>query len=323
MTSRLAALARDLGRNGWTGPSFSAVRVVFGAYLFVHFAGLVPWAAELFSSAGMLPDASVSPLAAIPVPNPLREFDAPAVATAVVSLGAALSLAFAAGYRDRIAAFGLWLVLACLFDRNPLIANPSLPYVGWLLLAHLLVPRAPRGSLDAWLRPGRANAWHKPAELHAATWIVMAVGYSYSGLTKLVSPSWLDGSALARVLENPLARATPLRELALALPEPLLAVATWSTLALELGFALFALSARLRPLAWAAMLGAHGGLMLLLDFADLSFGMVILHLQTFDPAWLEPGRRRIDAIFAHCSTKFVHSTREIADGPSSPLHRPR
>jgi hypothetical protein len=30
----------------------------------------------------------------------------------------------------------------------------------------------------------------------------MSAGYSYSGYTKLVSPSWLGGSALARILRG-------------------------------------------------------------------------------------------------------------------------
>jgi hypothetical protein len=34
------------------------------------------------------------------------------------------------------------------------------------------------------------------------------------------------------------------------------------------------------------MLLMHLGLMVLIDFADLSFMMVILHLFTFDPAWV-------------------------------------
>jgi len=30
-------------------------------------------------------------------------------------------------------------------------------------------------------------------------WILMSAGRSYSGHTKLVSPSWLDGAALGRI----------------------------------------------------------------------------------------------------------------------------
>jgi predicted DCC family thiol-disulfide oxidoreductase YuxK len=132
-----------------------------------------------------------------------------------------------------------------------------------------------------------------PESVFRAAWIVMAVGYTYSGLTKLASPSWLDGSALRHVLENPLARPGALRDLLLALPAPALGVLTWGTLALEIAFAPLSLAARARRWLWAAMLALHLGLIALVDFADLSLGMVMLHLFTFDPAWV-PGRRRAD-----------------------------
>ena len=125
-----------------------------------------------------------------------------------------------------------------------------------------------------------------PPAIFASLWIVMSLGYTYSGWTKLVSRSWTDGTALARVLANPLARPSIIRDLVLATPAPLMQLATWSALALELLYAPLALSRRVRPWIWAAMLFMHVGLMVLIDFADLSFMMVIVHLFTFDPRWL-------------------------------------
>ena len=121
-----------------------------------------------------------------------------------------------------------------------------------------------------------------------AAWALMAIGYSYSGYTKLVSPSWLDGSALSHVLQNPIARPTALRELLLALPPVLLRILTWAGLLLELSFALLALARKARPWIWTAMVGMHIGLLSIVSFADLTAGMLLLHLFTFDPAWLAP-----------------------------------
>jgi predicted DCC family thiol-disulfide oxidoreductase YuxK len=56
-----------------------------------------------------------------------------------------------------------------------------------------------------------------------------------------VSPSWVDGTALARVLNNPLARPTIVRDLAVAMPAVVLRFATWGALALELAYAPLAL----------------------------------------------------------------------------------
>jgi predicted DCC family thiol-disulfide oxidoreductase YuxK len=141
-----------------------------------------------------------------------------------------------------------------------------------------------------------------PEPIFAAAWILMAVGYSYSGYSKLVSPSWLDGTALARVLDNPLARPGPLRAALLALPGWLLQGGTWIGLALELFFAPLALVPRLRPWLWGLLLLMHVALIALVNFADLSLGMVMLHFFTFNPAWVKPLGAPTEMIFydSHC-----------------------
>jgi predicted DCC family thiol-disulfide oxidoreductase YuxK len=281
--------------NGWTGGQYSLFRAVFGVYLTIHLVHLMPWGAELFSRDGMLPDPRTSPLYPL-FPNPLFLWDGPAVVTLLLAMGALASVALAIGARDRAAAVLVWWVWACLFTRNPLIANPGLPYVGWLLLLHACVPPGAYGSVAARGAVDPGSRWRLPDALFAAAWIVMAVGYSYSGWMKLDSVSWLDGSALARVLENPLARPTALRELMLGLPSWMLRLATWGALGLELLFAPLALVRALRPWLWLAMLGMHASLLALLDFADLTLGMVMLQLLTFDPAWIPRLREREPAM---------------------------
>lgn len=268
-------------KNGWTGGQYSLVRAAFGAYLFIHFVALIPWAREVFEQ--ILPR-DASPLLRL-FPNVLGVAD---IAMPLVVVAAIASIFFAIGLYDRIAAVLIWYVLACLFGRNPLIANPSLPFAGWLLLAHAFVPAAPFGSWAARGRTDPRGGWTMPAAIYAAMWIVMSLGYTFSGWTKLVSPSWTDGTAMARVLANPLARPSFVQSLLLSLPSPLMQAMTWGALALELLYAPLALSRRARPWIWVAMLAMHLGLMVLIDFADLSFMMVILHLFTFDPAWVRP-----------------------------------
>jgi hypothetical protein len=273
--------------NGWTGGPYSLFRAVLGLYLCVHFTQLAPWAAELFSDQGMLPDASVSPLARL-FPNVLAWCDSAAFATWLVSAAAVASVLLAVGFHDRAAALLVWYVWACLLGRNPLIANPSIPFVGWILLAHSCLPPSPYG-LEPAGRGGTAASWRMDPRIFAAAWTLMALGYSFSGYTKLASPSWIDGTALARVLENPLARPGTLREVVLALPDPALKALSWTALGLELLFAPLALVPRLRPWLWGLLLGMHVSLLLLVDFADLSLGMVMLHLFTLDPAWIRSG----------------------------------
>jgi len=140
-----------------------------------------------------------------------------------------------------------------------------------------------------------------------AAWALMAIGYSYSGYTKLLSPSWLDGSALSYVLQNPLARPTAFRNLLLVLPPVVLRILTWAGLLLELSFAPLALARKARPWIWTAMVGMHVGLLSMVSFADLTAGMLLLHLFTFDPAWLPPRMaRRSEWVFYDGNCALCH-----------------
>lgn len=266
--------------NGWTAGRYRIFRAAFGVHLVVHFVRLLPWAPEILSDRGAIPRGGASPLLHA-FPNVLAIADPPWMTVALVGSAAVAALLFALGRWDRPAAVWTWYVLACIYGRNPLTANPSLPFVGWLLLAHAAMPRMPAHD---------GGAWRLPPPIFRAAWIVMALGYTYSGYTKLISPSWIDGSALGDVLQNPLARDTWLREACLALPPVVRRVATWGALSIELLFAPVALVARLRPWAWLAAVAMHLGLLVLVDFADLTLGMLVLHAFTFDPAWVERPR---------------------------------
>ncbi len=288
-------------KNGWTGGQYSLYRVVLASYLLIHFLHLLPWGVELFTNQGVLPHGTASPLLLL-FPNVLALSDSPVTVTILLCMGALLSVFFGSGFYDRAAALGLWYIWACLFGRNPLISNPSIPFVGWLLLAHVFLPPAPYGSWAARGRVDPGGGWRMPSAIFVAAWIVMALAYSYSGYSKLVSPSWRDGTALARVLENPLARPGWLREFLLALPAWVLHLGTWTALAFELSFAPLALVPRLRPWLWSLMLLMHVSLIVLIDFADLSLGMVMVHLFTFDPAWMRAVPGKDERIFydGHC-----------------------
>jgi predicted DCC family thiol-disulfide oxidoreductase YuxK len=277
---------RDSNQNGWTGGQYSIFRALLGAYLLVHFVYLMPWAAELFSSAGMLPDAHLSPLTRA-FPNILAIYDQPIFVIALCASGAIGSLFLMAGKHDRLAALWIWYVLACFFGRNPLIQNPSLPYTGWMLLMHAAVTSAPYGSMAARGRLNPSNAWTLPQSLYASAWIVLAISYSYSGYTKLLSPSWVSGDTVAAVLNNPLARDGLLHDLVLALPPALLRWITWFILGIEVLFAPLALWKPSRPWIWGGMLMVQFGFAALLRFPDLTVAMLVFHVLTFDPHWVK------------------------------------
>ena len=144
---------------------------------------------------------------------------------------------------------------------------------------------------------------------------MLAVAYSYSGYTKLLSPTWVEGETIRLVLENPLARDHALRGLVLALPPIMLQLLTWAVLWVEVLFAPLVLVRRLRPVMWTLMLIAQLGFLCFLNFADLTFPMLLVHLLTFDPRWLQrraPQPRGLllfdgDCAFCHATVRFATS----------------
>jgi predicted DCC family thiol-disulfide oxidoreductase YuxK len=279
----------------WTGGQYSIWRFLLGAFLVAHFTQLLPYGAEVFARGGAVASAELSPLIGV-LPNPLRHWDFSFVVAALLGVGATAGALLAIGWFDRFAAIMATLILAWLHGRNPLIANPSLPLLGWMLVAHAFVPARPYGSLAARLAGAANPRWALPRAVHTAAWVVLALSYSYSGYTKLLSPSWVSGDAIALVLENPLARDHLLRGWMLASPDGLLRVLTWGVLAVELLFAPLALLRRLRPWLWLAMLLAQVGFLVFLSFADLTLPMFLAHLLTFDPRWLQRWERHDAAL---------------------------
>lgn len=312
--------------NGWTGGQFSFFRILFGMYLMIHFLDLISWAPEIFSSEGMLSDKSLSPLINI-FPNIFLLNDDPLFVQGIVLLGFGCALMLTLGYNVKIAALGIFYILACLFGRNPLIANPALPYVGFMLLCVLFIPKAPFGSIEAKGLNDVGRSWIMPKDVFLAAWLILAITYSYSGYTKLLSPSWVAGDNINFVLNNPLARDYFFRDFLLSLPPIFLKILTWSVLFIELLFAPLALISKLRPILWALMAVIQLGFALCLNFLDLTSAMLLFHLFTFNPAWVKPnltyGKMTLyydgECGFCHAIVRFILAEDKRDDIKFSPL----
>ncbi len=274
---------------------FSLLRIALGLWLAWHFGSLAPWAPELLSSAGVLAEPAAAGAEAgtgagrgLPF-NPLRWLDAPWFAVLWCLLGAALGLLLALGWRRVPVALALALVWAALLDAAPLLAYPSTPYTGFLLLLFALVPD---GEPWRWRgRPRPPAEWGLPAGVFFAAWAMLALGYAFSALGKLQSPSWLEGGAIGQLLQDPLARTGWLRDTVLAWPEWVRAGLGWGLLAVELAFLPLALWRRTRAWAWSLALVVQVLLCALSAGAALAPGLVLLHALAFDPNWLPPRAR--------------------------------
>lgn len=264
-----------VGQRRW--PLINIFQLLLGLYLFGHFAALIPVSAELFSNVGTF-SASASPYWGR-VPSLFFVCDEPWFLRAVLLGAAALSLALAFGVGRRAVAVCLWIVWASLFVRNPLIQNPSLAYVGFLLLVLAVDSPSARRTFERLVRDERV--W-------VACWFVLGLSYSFAGLTKLSSASWVDGTAVADVLRSPLARAGWLTDALLARPA-LTTALTYLSLTLEIIALPSALFRRGRPWLFLALVGLHAGLLCTVRFADLTLAMLVVHFGLFDPRWVRQG----------------------------------
>ena len=179
---------------------FSFFRILFGAYLCIHLAMLIPYASEIWSSDGILPEASFNLTNGV-FPNILNYFDSPLQVTLFVCILTICSIFITIGYKRALFAFILWYGWVCLFDRNNLISNPGIPFVGWLLLCCSLIPSGEGLSVSKVKKD-----WKLPKILFIGAWVIMAVSYTLSGIDKFNSPSWFDGTAILHLLNNPRAR---------------------------------------------------------------------------------------------------------------------
>ncbi|AYV81227.1 MAG: desaturase [Harvfovirus sp.] len=186
----------------------------------------------------------------------------------------------------------VWLLYGwvCLFNRNPFISNPSLAYVGWILLTYIVIPK----SEDKF-----------PNILYHGLWTITALSYTVSGLHKLQCPSWKDGSALNHVLTSLLVRNNFIVSTLLSLPSIFLQMMTWTSLFAEISFLFLGLFKKLRKFYWLFFLFFHLGILATVNFSDLTFGMLVSHSYLFDARLFKTTKIKKIAKIAE-SDKAVH-----------------
>lgn len=275
---------------------FALFRIFLGLYLFQHFVRLIPFGPELFSAKGMLPDPSLLPTGKI-FPNILFLIDSPFFVSGWLAFLALLSVLLIFGWQRRIVSVVLWYGWASLLNRNIFISNPGLPYMGWILLALAVIPGreplrlgwgtrspSPGGPADA------ASTFTVPPLVFWGAWFLMGIGYTLSGIHKAQAPSWQDGTALWHVLQSAIARDNILVQSLLGLPMWVLKLKTWGVLLLEASFIFWCFNKWSRLIVWLAIMGMHAGILMTVDFPDLTFGVLMIHLFTFDQRWIKPVR---------------------------------
>jgi hypothetical protein len=224
-----------------------------------------------------------------PFPNALSWFHSSEQTPLFIGLLGALAALLLLGCVRRCAALLLWYGWACLTNWAPFLYVPSEGLVGWLLLLCAVIP-----SGEAWsVWPRRAKGWAMPNGAIQAVWIVLGVGYLASGVDKLTSPSWRDGSAIRTVLTSPIAYWDFIATWVRQLPDSVVHALSWSVLSLEVGFFWLIWSCWTRPLAWIAATMMHLLIRATLNLHTVTDPFLVSQILAFDVRWFmsRPQRR--------------------------------
>jgi len=239
---------------------FTYFRPIFGAYLFWHFYQILPYAAELFTSRGMINNRTL--LFTYEYMKYLSLIDDNIETFVILLMICSIALTF--NYKVKLSSTILYFGWVYLLNSNVFITNPGIPYVGLLLLVCII----PHHKNTIWI-----------------VWFLMMMGYTVSGIHKLQCQTWLDGTALLHIVTNPISRNNIFTNIFINLPLPIIKFSTWASLFLEITSLLFGCSYHTRKWYWCALVSMHIGVMLLLNFTDLTLGVLMVHVYTFDTKW--------------------------------------
>jgi len=224
------------GKSAWTGGQYSLIRMGLGVWVVTYFTSFFD-----------------------PFVAPASSHDA--AFWIVVGAGITAGVLLAVGLADRAMALGA-IALGAYQPSPDLVTIPELPFILWLLIAHVLLPLAPYGSLAALGRPDAGADWRMPALTLYVSWTLMCLSYMGSGL-------------VAFSVAEPDNNAGP--------PYPISLILAVLQLAAPL-----MIVGPLRRWIWSALLLAHVSGAALLVSNDLWFGTLLMQAATFDPRWLPP-----------------------------------
>jgi hypothetical protein len=247
---------------------FVAFRIGFGLYLLWYFLSLLPYVSLMYSSAGLYQHRQ-----SVPFPSILPWIDQTSSFEHFICFLGVTSIAIACGFQRRMAAALTLYGLASMHTWNALLAPPSDGYVGWLLLALILIPHGEGKGMHR-----KQLDWELPEPILKVGFVVFAVSYTLSGLDKCRGDLWISGRALEILFSGPLVRDNVVGELLQNLPSIALKCLTWLSLATELLAAPLSIFSRGRKLAWWSITVMHCGVLTSVMITTVSVAMLLFNL---------------------------------------------
>jgi len=114
-------------------------RMALGGFLTFYFLRVFPYASEIYSNQGVIPDPTVNWSYGF-FPSLFYFIDSPFFVQLMHGLAVVLSIFIFFGFWRRFSGFFLWYLYASFYCRNNLTEDPSIAFVGWLILALAVIP---------------------------------------------------------------------------------------------------------------------------------------------------------------------------------------
>lgn len=249
-----------------------------GLYLLFTLLTSFPSSTEIWSNQGIVPQSKTNLTYGI-FPNLLDNYNSPTQIKIFIVTLCFLSLFFTLGYARRFTSFLLWYGWACLLNRNNLTLNPSIAYIGWLLLACCIIPQGEPFSISK-----KKTDWEMPELILAGAWVLFTLGYFFSGIDKLNSISWREGMALKKIMACPLGQSWN-DVITRILPDWLIYFLNWLTISAEILCMPLALFKKTKKWAWLLATLIQLGILLSLNIYPIFFGMFTIHLFVYNKEW--------------------------------------
>ena len=275
--------AIDAWRNFWFRPTpvfaLGAVRMLFGAMVVLWTVSLVGDLDDFFSSYGVVPvqSKSIHEWGLFEIWNGDRAL---IIGWALLLLSA---IALTVGWHSRLAAILVFVLILSFQFRNPYIFNSG---DALLRLEALLLALAPSGAALS-LDQRRATGKFWSAQMRAP-WalrllqIQLSLIYVSTFQVRMTGSKWPDGTALSYAFRLEDMLIIPLPQWVVT-SAPLMNIATWGTLLLELAIGILVWNRRCRFYVLIAGVVLHTTILVTVAVGFFTPAMFVLYLAFVDP----------------------------------------
>jgi hypothetical protein len=245
---------------GWN--YYRGMRWVAAISLSLFFGSLALQSKELFSREGVFPSAEL--FSWVFFPSLFAHFDTAGFIYFSLLTCSLFALILGTGYFQKGMTLILWYFLASSANRNPFVQTFTFDYLGICLGVLFLMPSD--------------RSWKMPKLLYYGVNSLLFLSYSFSGISKLRTEPWLEGTAVEITLSLGRGIDHALNRFLLDHSVVLKPLTYYSLLVEILAFPLFLKGGRWRLMAWLGIVVMHLGITATTYISKMSLAIILTHL---------------------------------------------